>query len=62
MTKRNYGDTVNIDDAPELTLVKKKVFEGCPEGYEDITTYDPKEGICIRRRKIKPHQIKNKVR
>jgi hypothetical protein len=50
--KRNYGDTVELDKAPELRLIEK------PIDHEDILTYDPKEGLCIRRRKIKPHQIK----
>jgi hypothetical protein len=62
MTKRNYGDSVDLDKAPELTLVEKPVDEGCPAGYEDILTYCPTNGLCIRRRKIKPHQIKNKMR
>jgi len=63
---------VNINEAPEMKLVVRPVQElanksnaidpGCPEGYEDIQTYDPTPGVglCIRRRKIKPHQIKTR--
>ena len=64
----------HINETPEMKLVINRVHEmavkaaaidpGCPEGYEDIQTYDPTPGVglCIRRRKVKPHHKKHEVK
>ena len=50
---RVYGDTVDINDAPELTQTTPKYVLGqVPDGYERVMTYDPVEGNVLRLRKV----------